>query len=79
MLGSVIGVSGHSRGLDDEEPGEPRIAVCAECGSSSGLRWYGWGAYRIDEPETGEPPRLAFYCPACQEREFGRAIWRRFR
>jgi hypothetical protein len=44
---------------------------CQECESSSGLRWQGWRAYRADDPETGEPPTLAFYCPTCAEREFG--------
>lgn len=44
---------------------------CQECGSLSSLRWHGWRAYRADDPETGEPPTLAFYCPACAEREFG--------
>jgi hypothetical protein len=44
---------------------------CAERTSSSGLYWQGWRAFRTDEPESGEPPALAFYCPACSEREFG--------
>jgi hypothetical protein len=44
---------------------------CAECKCSSGLYWQGWGAYRIDEPETGELPALAFYCPTCATEEFG--------
>jgi len=45
---------------------------CAECDSSSGLYWRGWRAYRVDDPELGEPPAVAFYCPTCAEREFGR-------
>jgi hypothetical protein len=44
---------------------------CIECASSSGLYWHGWGAFRVDDPETGEPPTLAFYCPSCAAREFG--------
>ena len=48
-----------------------RTVTCVECHCSSGLYWRNWGAYRIDEPETGEPPALAFYCPTCAEREFG--------
>ena len=44
---------------------------CAECSSSSGLYWQGWRAYRVDDPETDEPPALAFYCPTCAKREFG--------
>ena len=45
---------------------------CAECKCSSGLYWQGWRALRVDDPETDEPPALAFYCPSCAEREFGR-------
>ncbi|MGH3003471.1 MAG: hypothetical protein ACRDM1_12570 [Gaiellaceae bacterium] len=45
--------------------------TCVECRSSSGLRWAGWRAYRVDEPELNEPPTLAFYCPTCAAREFG--------
>jgi len=46
---------------------------CAECKCSSGLYWQGWRAYRVDDPELGEPPAIAFYCPACADREFGAA------
>jgi len=38
---------------------------CAECKGSSGLYWQGWRAYRIERPESGESPALAFYCPSC--------------
>jgi hypothetical protein len=43
------------------------IPECAECAA----RWLPadeerWGAYLSD----AEPPELAFYCPACAEREF---------
>ena len=44
---------------------------CAQCKCSSGLLWLGWRAYRTDDPETGEPPAVAFFCRACAEREFG--------
>ena len=47
------------------------VVTCAECGCLSGLRWAGWRAYRTDDPETGEPPALAFYCPGCAARDFG--------
>ncbi len=39
--------------------------VCAECGGSSGLDWRGWLAYRVDDPHSGLPAELGFYCPAC--------------
>lgn len=76
---SVLGLPGKPSDDPGAEPEAQRIVVCVECGCSSGQRWYGWGAYRVDEPDAGESPRLAFYCPACREREFGYAIWRRFR
>ncbi len=42
---------------------------CEECGTvDDGER--GWRAYRLDEPERDEEPAVAFYCPACAEREF---------
>jgi len=44
---------------------------CRECGISSGAFWIRWRAYRIDDHEYGELPALAFYCPACADREFG--------
>jgi hypothetical protein len=44
---------------------------CRECGISSGAFWIRWRAYRIDDPEFDEAPALAFYCPACADREFG--------
>jgi len=56
-----------------EQQGEHtvRTVACCECGISSGAYWVGWRAYRTDDPETDEPPALAFYCPACADREFG--------
>lgn len=50
-----------------------RVVRCEECGRSSGLRSRGWGAYRYDEPETSEPPLIAFYCPTCAENEFSQS------
>jgi hypothetical protein len=47
------------------------IVHCQECGCASSLSWWGWRGYRTDDPELDEPPALAFYCPACAEREFG--------
>ena len=50
---------------------QQRLADCIECGCRSDARWVEWRAYRVDDPEMGEPPALAFYCPACAEAEFG--------
>ena len=48
-----------------------KTVECRECGISSGAFWIRWRAYRIDDPELDEPPALAFYCPACSDREVG--------
>jgi hypothetical protein len=57
----------------DSRQGEKALNIveCRECGISSGAFWIRWRAYRIDDPEFDEPPALAFYCPACADREFG--------
>ena len=47
-----------------------RVVACVECGCLSGLRWAGWRAYRVGDPELDGPPTIAFYCPTCAEREF---------
>jgi hypothetical protein len=67
-------VNASNRGHQQQRP---TTIHCAECNSSSGLYWHGWRAYRTDDLNTGEPPALAFYCPTCAEREFGRLIRRR--
>ena len=54
----------------DHRRNRPTIC-CAECKRSSGLYWQGWRAFRTDDPESGEPPALAFYCPECALRDFG--------
>ena len=50
---------------------QERLVDCIECGCRSDAGWVGWRAYRVDDPENGEPPALGFYCPACAESEFG--------
>jgi hypothetical protein len=47
------------------------VTSCAECGSLSGPHWWGWRAYRVDDPDTNEPQTLALYCPTCADKEFG--------
>jgi hypothetical protein len=46
--------------------------ICVACGSSSGLNWRGWLAYRVEDPENVDPPELGFYCPDCAARDLGR-------
>ena len=50
------------------------VLACIECPrvSSAGAR--GWRAYRTDDPEFDEPPKLSFYCPDCARREFGNNV-----
>jgi hypothetical protein len=48
-----------------------QVLVCAECSTFSNEHAWGWRAYRVDDPEQGGLPGLAFYCPSCAEREFG--------
>jgi len=49
----------------------PVSLACVECGTLSGRDARRWRSYRIDDPTEDEEPALAFYCPACAEREFG--------
>jgi hypothetical protein len=65
-MGANESVEAGGRGLQ-----RVHVVTCAECGTLSGLRWAGWRAYRVDDPDTNEPPALALYCPACAEQEFG--------
>jgi hypothetical protein len=56
---------------DRETTGEVHVLACAECPRVSSVSARGWKVYRSDDPESGEPPALSFYCPECAEREFG--------
>ena len=49
---------------------EVHVLACVECPRVSTANARGWKAYRVDEPEFDEPPKLAFYCPDCASREF---------
>jgi len=65
---------GKTRGVPLEDPiahltGQ-RLATCAQCGRVSGVLWYGWTAYRIDDPGTDDAPQLGLFCPDCSAREF---------
>jgi hypothetical protein len=50
---------------------EVHVLACVECPRVSTITARGWKAYRADDPETDEPPQLAFYCPDCARAEFG--------
>ena len=67
----VVGGGERPGSTDSRDERPVHMVACRECGRSSGTTWRGWRAYRTDDPETNEPPALAFYCRACAEREFG--------
>lgn len=46
-----------------------RVVTCGACGCLSSLRWAGWHAYLVDDPEQLEEPAVVFLCPVCAERE----------
>ena len=62
-----VGDDRHNIGTSHAAP----TVSCVECESASSLSWRGWQAHRVDNPLSGEPPALAFFCPACAAREFG--------
>jgi hypothetical protein len=64
-------VSWNDQGSDDQTPRPGGTVTCVECGCSSGHRWRGWQAHRVDDPELREVPELGFYCPVCAFQEFG--------
>jgi hypothetical protein len=71
-LNRETGEMGSENATGRDHQGQRAASVhCAECKCSSGLYWQGWRAYRVDDPETVEPPAVAFFCQACAEREFG--------
>ena len=49
---------------------EVHVLACTECARVSSATARGWRAYRSDDPEAEELPKLAFYCPECARREF---------
>jgi len=53
--------------------GAPDPLECAECGAFSDELASGWRAYRMDDLDRLRTPAVAFYCPSCAEREFGRS------
>jgi hypothetical protein len=44
------------------------VLACVECPRVSSVSARGWRAYRVDRLDD-EEPALAFYCPACAQRE----------
>jgi hypothetical protein len=48
-----------------EVESEVHVFGCAGCPRVSSAFATGWKAYRVDDPEEGEPRELAFYCPVC--------------
>ena len=63
-------------GMEDKGTiGDVHVLACVECPRVSTSTARGWQAHRTDDPEAGDPPSLAFYCPDCGERE--RGAWSR--
>lgn len=52
---------------DHTPVGDVHVLACAECPRVSSFTARGWKAFRVENPETGERPELAFYCPVCAE------------
>ncbi len=46
------------------------MLFCVVCGCSSGDEVEGWTAVCCNDPEPGEAPDIAFYCPPCATAEF---------
>jgi hypothetical protein len=57
---------------DRATSGEVHVLPCTECPRVSSVTARGWEAHRIDDPFAGDRPALAFYCPDCARRVFGR-------
>ena len=49
------------------------VLYCVECGCCSGELGKGWVAMRCDDPDPdmGDEPTIALYCPPCAAGEFG--------
>jgi hypothetical protein len=60
-------------GMDRGTFTDVHVLACVECPRVSSATAKGWRAYRTDDPELEEPPKLSFYCPECARREFDSA------
>ena len=47
------------------------VLCCVECGCCSGELGRGWVAFRCDDPDDGDGPEIAIWCPICAAEEFG--------
>jgi len=47
------------------------MLYCVECGCCSGELGKGWVAFRCDDPDDGDGPEIAMWCPVCAAEEFG--------
>jgi hypothetical protein len=52
---------------------EAGLLRCVECACTSDELGRGWAAFRCDDPDPdmGDPPAVALYCPPCAAAEFG--------
>ena len=47
------------------------MSYCVECGCCSAELGKGWVAFRCDDPDDGDGPDIAIWCPVCAAEEFG--------
>ena len=47
------------------------MSYCVECGCCSAELGKGWVAFRCDDPDDGDGPEIAIWCPVCAAEEFG--------
>jgi hypothetical protein len=64
-----VGSDGVPGGFRRRSPVAAERLVCVECGRTSDETAVGWRACRTDFDEDGDPPEVAFYCPACAAAE----------
>ena len=48
-----------------------QCCIALQCGCCSGELGKGWAAFRCDDPDEGQGPEIAIWCPVCAAAEFG--------
>jgi hypothetical protein len=63
----AVAASRNHEGVDTTDE-DIHVLACVECPRVSSVSARGWKAYRVERLDD-ERPSLAFYCPACAQRE----------